>query len=455
MNAAADGQDDEKSYSGRRALGSAAWASMQQFVTTGSAALTGILLARHLTVADYGLYSYATTLAVMGTMVMTAGLSGLAVKALVHDRANEARTMTALVLIRELFAALGYTAFLLISLTSDDDVATAVTAISLVVLFARGLDASELWFQSRAESKYTAPVRIGAVVAALVARVVGIMLGLDLTGFIIIYVAEAVLTSGGLLWRYLSDRRSPRFAKPDLETPKNLLGDSWLLLLGGIANQVNTRADIPLLQALSGATAVGLYSAAARLSELFYFLPAVFMTAYFPRLLNIRKVHGPESARYRREMQRAYDLACWVGILIAVVVVLVGPWALTLLYGEAYESAGSVLRIHVIALPFVFMGAVFSKWILAEGYLVASLTRHVLGAGLNVGLNVILIPHYGILGAAYATVVSYAVAQYLSCFASKNTRPAGVQMTLAIVWPLRLAVHAATALRDRMKNGQA
>lgn len=448
-----DGERDEgerDAYSRRRVLGSAAWATGQQLATTGSAAITGILLARHLTIGDFGAYSYATTLAAMGTMVMTAGLSGLAVKALVNDRTNERRTMTALIVTREFFAAIAYVGFLLISLTSGDDVSVSVSAVAMIVLFARGLDATELWFQSRAESSKTAPVRIGAVLLALVARVVGMVLGLDLIGFIVIYVLEAVLTSGALLWRYFSDSRSPRLGRVELDTPRTLLGDSWLLLAGGVANQINTRADIVILQALAGSVTVGLYSAAARLSELFYFLPVVFMNAFFPRLLAVRKEEGAQSARYRRELQRAYDLACWVGVTVAVIVLLIGPWALTLLYGDEYAQSGDVLRIHVLALPFVFMAAVFSKWIIAEDLLFASLMRHALGAVLNVALNFALIPSLGMYGSAYATLASYALASYLSCFATRSTRPAGVQMTLALVWPLRLAARG----MSRMINGR-
>ncbi|MCQ8115664.1 polysaccharide biosynthesis C-terminal domain-containing protein, partial [Vibrio parahaemolyticus] len=85
-------------------------------------------------------------------------------------------------------------------------------------------------------------------------------------------------------------------------------------------------------------------------------------------------------------------------VLIAVVILLIGPWVLTTLYGAKYEASGPVLQIHVLALPFVFMAAVFSKFIIAENALFASLTRNTLGAVLNIALNFLLIPHWGILG---------------------------------------------------------
>ncbi|ROP57733.1 MULTISPECIES: flippase [unclassified Rathayibacter] len=439
-------------FSRRRSLGSAAWATIQQFVTLGSTALSGIILARLLSVSDFGIFSYATSLASMGMVVVTAGLSGLALKLLVSERSNERALMTGLILTREFFALIAYLVLLAVALLSGSGANVAATAIALLVMFARAFDASEYWFQSRAESSRTAPIRISVVLLFLAVRIALALLGAELIVFLLLYVAESVVVSIGLVVRYLRDPRSPGFGRPEAATPRRMLHSSWLLLLSGIAGQINSRGDVIIVQALLGNAAVGLYSAAARLSELFYFLPVVFMTATFPRLINIRNKFGKDSAQYRVELQRSYDQSCWVGIGIAVLVFLGGPWALALLYGERYADAGAILQVHVLALPFVFMAAVFSKWIIAENLLIASLIRHAFGAALNVGLNLFLVPSVGLIGAAYATVVSYVVSSYLACFATRSTRPAGIQMSLALVWPIRLAFGV---MRNALKKGSA
>jgi O-antigen/teichoic acid export membrane protein len=436
-------------YSRRRTLGSATWATAQQFVTLGATALSGVILARVLTVADFGVFSYATSLAAMGMVVVTAGLSGLAIKVLVNDVDNQARTVTALLVTREFFAVIAYLGLLALSVTAGDEAVLAATAISLAVLVARAFDATEYWFQARVQSGKTAPVRITVVLLMLGTRVIAALMGADLQTFLFLYVAEAVLTSAALLVRYLRDRDSPGLGEYDFATSKSLLSSSWLLMLSGIAGQINTRGGILILQVMLGSASVGIYSAAARLSELFYFLPVVFMTATFPRLLQIRNKHGRDSVAYRHELQRSYDQAFWAGVAVAAVVFIAGPYAITVLYGERYAAAGGIIQIHVLSLPLVFMAAVFSKWIIAENLLVASLTRHAFGAVLNLALNFLLIPTMGITGSAYAALVSYCVASYLSCFASTSTRPAGVQMTLAIVAPVRLTWKMIQKFRSR------
>jgi O-antigen/teichoic acid export membrane protein len=123
-----------------------------------------------------------------------------------------------------------------------------------------------------------------------------------------------------------------------------------------------------------------------------------------------------------------------------VVVVVIGPTLITTIYGQKFSEAGHILRIHVLALPFVFMAAVFSKWILTEHLLWASLRRHALAAALNVVLNLVLVPKMGLEGAAISTVVSYSFGSFWSCFIGRRTRPAGVQMALALVWPARIVL---------------
>lgn len=441
--------EKDEPYSRRRSVGSAMWATVQQFAVLGSTAISGIILTRTISVADFGVFSYATNLASIGTTVLTAGLAGLAIKAFVDGPQIAGRTMTALALIRELFAIVAFVVLLTVTLTASDPAITAATALALCVLFARALDASELWFQSRAESGRTAPVRISVVLTMLAVRFGMALAGADLREFLILYVIEGFVTSALLLVRYLTYPGSPRFARPDRATPKSLLSRSWILALSGVAAQVNSRGDIVIIQALLSSSAVGIYSAAARLSEMLYFLPAVFMTATFPRLLQVRKKFGSESRQYLRELQSSYDRACWAGIGIAVVLFFAGPPLLTFLYGEKYAASGAILQVHVLALPFVFMAAVFSKWIIAENLLIASLVRHGFGAALNIGLNFVLIPTMGVVGSAWATFGSYVIASYLSCFLTASTRPAGTQMTLALIYPLRLL----TQFLRKTRNG--
>jgi O-antigen/teichoic acid export membrane protein len=97
-------------------------------------------------------------------------------------------------------------------------------------------------------------------------------------------------------------------------------------------------------------------------------------------------------------------------------------WVVNLLYGEQYSQAGSVLMIHIWAGVFVFLGVASGKWLLSENLQIFSTINTTIGAIVNIALNYILIQKIGVVGAAWATLISYIIAAYLCLLFSKKTR---------------------------------
>jgi O-antigen/teichoic acid export membrane protein len=103
----------------------------------------------------------------------------------------------------------------------------------------------------------------------------------------------------------------------------------------------------------------------------------------------------------------------WMAIAIALPMTFLSDWVVNLLYGGQYNQAGSVLMIHIWAGVFVGLAIVKGKWQTSE-----NLTKnHFYGAFVssfaNVIFNYILIPKYGIIGAAYGTILSQFISAYL------------------------------------------
>ena len=78
---------------------------------------------------------------------------------------------------------------------------------------------------------------------------------------------------------------------------------------------------------------VGLYSAAVRLSEVFYFIPMIITNSLFPSIVNAKKVS--EKLYYIR-LQRLYTFMVWMAVLIAILITFSSDWLVVLLYGAAY-----------------------------------------------------------------------------------------------------------------------
>jgi len=199
----------------------------------------------------------------------------------------------------------------------------------------------------------------------------------------------------------------------------NLLRDSWPLILSGLGTIVFMRIDIVLIKLMLTDNAVGEYSAAARLSEAIYIIPISISAALFPAIIKAKNV---SEDYYHLKLQKLYILFVWMAIAIALPITFLADSIIALLYGIKYIAAASVLRIHIWAGIFVFLGVASANYLLVENLTKISSLRTLLGALANIVLNIILIPPYGIIGSAWATLISYGIANFSLFFNGKARR---------------------------------
>ncbi|MBH0122999.1 flippase [Rhodococcus sp. CX] len=415
------------------------WASLQQVCNLLFVGLLSVILARTLPVEDFGVYSYAMSLAGLGIAIGLAGLYGLAIKR--YSESREPGTVTcSIIIVREATVAFYFVAllgFMGSTATSVDEF--LLVALAAVAVFGRVLDAPELWYQARLNARKPALAKIIVAAVFFAAKCTALWLGSGVTVIVALYVAELFAGSVAVLVCYRRDVTSGRaFAVPGARDVVDLWKRSSPLLISGIAQQVNLRASLIVVQILVGATGVAMFAVSQRVMDVCLALPMAYMTATFPALLEARRKDrdsGGGSA-YRDRLQRSFDGALWAGIAIAVLLYVLADVVVVTAFGAEYEDAAALLRIQALAVPFMFMSSVLSKWIIAEGNLWISVGRHWLGAVATVALCLLLVPKWGAVGAAWASTASYVMSVYLFTFLSRSTWPVAVQMSRAWMAPV-------------------
>jgi O-antigen/teichoic acid export membrane protein len=172
------------------------------------------------------------------------------------------------------------------------------------------------------------------------------------------------------------------------------------LVLGtvGIVGLLYLRIDIVMLGFLRGHTDVGLYFTAARILEASFIVPHVVMLVIFPRLAG---TDNEENLLGRT----ALGLGA-AGILAAGVLAAIGRWIIPTLWGTGWAQTGEILIVLSLAAPPVFLGFVMTQALIAADLQNRYLVVAIVGLALNIGLNLVLIPHWGAHGAAAATVLT-------------------------------------------------
>lgn len=184
---------------------------------------------------------------------------------------------------------------------------------------------------------------------------------------------------------------------------KSLLADSWPLLLSGVAVMIYMKIDQIMLGQMIGDEAVGVYSAAVRISEVWYFVPVAIVSSVFPAILETKKRC---EEHYFQRLQLLYNFLVWLSVSFGFVMTVLSSSVVQFLFGNEYGEASTVLSVHIWAGVFVSMGIARGKWLLAENLQYMGYWYVSFGMVVNVLGNYIIIPQNGVEGAAVVTLVS-------------------------------------------------
>ena len=396
-----------------------------------------VIVARYLGPGDFGILAYATSLAALAGVAGHLGLDGLVVRELVKKPALHAETLGTVAMLKLGGVLVGYLALLAYAAFYEGAGSTAfkLIAIAGAALLFLPINVIDNWFNALVQARYVSMARAaGALVFA--ASILWLVLdGAGVVAFVVPYVLQALVAAVFLLilFRVNSHIRLAEW-RFDAGQARKLLSQGWVVYLASFFAVIYLKIDQVMLRWLAGSAEVGVYAIAARFSEIWYFIPTAIVASVFPDMIKLRESN---ESRFTHRLQQLFDGLAVLGMLIAVLVTLVAPWVIPLFLGAHYAESVPILVIHIWASIFIFMRAALSKWILIENALYFSLLTQGLGAVSNIVLNYVLIPLYGGEGAAWATLVSYAIASFIALFLYRRTRPIFWMMLTAVTAPVR------------------
>ena len=395
----------------QQAVGNTGWLLLDRVFRMALGLVIGIWMARALGPVKFGQFNYALAFVALFSAVSNLGLDGVVVRNLVNAPEAVNQTLGSALLLK----LAGSVAAIILCMGSvvlvnpgDSGIHVLVAVISLGLLF-QSFDVIDLWFQSRVVSKYAVIARLPSFLVFTAARISLILTALSLTMFAWAQTLEILFSAIGLLvvYRHLGGHVADW--RPRYDMALALISECWPLIFSSLSVMLYMKVDIVMLGKISGDRSVGIYSAATRLSEGFYFIPMIIASSVAPMLLRAR-ARSPE--QYMEGLFRLYILMVRMSLAIAVPLAVVSPLLIGLLFGGDFSEASAVLRVHIWAAIAVFLGVASSQFLVNEGLQKLSLCRTLIGLVINIVLNLFLIPYFGAVGAAIATLISYFIATF-------------------------------------------
>jgi O-antigen/teichoic acid export membrane protein len=279
------------------------------------------------------------------------------------------------------------------------------------------------------QSQRTAKVTLSANLLSAALRGLMIWLGFSL-GWLAFSLALEALISIGIALAWCSRRGwLGHLRRWDGKIAHRLLAESLPLLAAQVGSLLLLKVDQMMLFRLRGPAEAGIYAAATRLSELIYAAAPLMITSFMPLL---SRAHHQDRALYQRRQQALFGACTLIGYGSVLGWWLVGPQAVALLYGPAFAAAAPVLQIHALATLPLMHGEMRGALLVIEQKTRWSVRCVAAGLALNVLLNLWLIPAYGALGAAWATVFSYTLAWFLSSVVLPPLRQLGAVQSASL-----------------------
>jgi O-antigen/teichoic acid export membrane protein len=235
-------------------------------------------------------------------------------------------------------------------------------------------------------------------------KILAIIFGLGVTWITLIYVLDGVWGGWGLILAYRKNGLRIREWKFNWKLALEILTDAWPLMLSGAAMSVYMKIDQVMIGNMLGETKVGLYAAAVKISEIWYFIPVIICTSLFPAIVNAKM---SDKASYKKRLHDLYWLMFFLATALAVPISILAKPIVALIFGIRYLPAAGALQIHIWAGLGVFWGVALNQYLLSENRTFINLVLTLSSAVLNVILNLYLIRNWGINGAAMATLISY------------------------------------------------
>ncbi len=397
------------------------WLYLDKFSRLLVSLFIGIFIVRYLGPTDFGDFSFV--LAIIGTITPLAafGISTILSRDLLkYPKKRDVILSTALCV--RLLVAVGCVVALLLLLFFSG-VSTTIFVLAFILSFSFLFDSFNTLnslFDSDLNSKYIIIVSQIVLVISSVLKVVFLVIQSPLEFFIIVSLIESIL-SAVFLWFFFKKKYPTIRISPIINwtVAKDLVKSGFPFMIAGIGAVLYMHADQVIVGYMLLPVSVGFYAIAVKLSEFFYFVPAVFSTSLFPKLVILYKNKPVE---YKARLQEFFDLLTLVVLPSVIIVCLFSNEIITFIYGAEYGLAAPVLSIYIISSIFVFFGMAAQNHLVIEDLGKITLYRAVFGAIINVLLSIIFVYYFGLVGAAYATLICFAFVFWASFFLFKKTR---------------------------------
>jgi len=388
------------------------WSLLGKVTSLLGGLLVGIIVARYLGPAKYGLMSYVISYVLLFQTFAVLGLDSIEIRE--ESKGTEPfqkiiGTAFGLRIISAIFfmaLVIGTSWFM-----DADWQTTGLIVIYSFTIILNSFNVIRNYFTAIVQNEYVVKAEISRTLIGVTIKVTLLLLHASLTWFVAAAMFDMVLLASGYCMAYGTKIGSIRQWYFDRQYARYMLKESIPLMVSGAAIILYQRVDQVMIGQLIDKESVGYFSVAAKFVEILIYIPMVLSQTIMPVLVNIRERSETD---YIVKGQTFMNISLWLTLLLSGITSLLAYWIVIITFGHAYEPSVAVLQILSFKAASLALSNTAGTMIVAEGLQKYTAIRDTLGCIVCICLNYLFLPAYGITAAAWIAIFSNVAAGYVA-----------------------------------------
>ena len=319
-------------------------------------------------------------------------------------------------IISSIFCIIGSITFVMIVNAGEYETIIVCALYSLTLLF-NATEITQYWFQSKLLSKYPSIAALCAYLVVALYKIYLLITQKNIIWFALSNVIDYFLIS--LILIIIYGKVGGQKLSVDWQIGKEMLSRSKYYIIPSLMVMIFQHTDRIMLNLMVGESETGFYSAALTCVGISGFIFAAIIDSVRPIVLEEKEKNQKS---YEDKLIQLYSIITFLSVAQSVIMTLFAKPIMLLLYGEEYANAANILAVSVWFVTFGYYGSVRNVWILAEEKQKYLMGINFTGAMLNIVLNLCLIPNFGGIGAAIASVITQFFTNVIIGFIMKPIR---------------------------------
>lgn len=385
----------------------AGWIFASRIASMVVSFVVAIWVARYLGPTNLGVINYAVSLVGIFSFLAGLGIDSI----LYRDLVNEPEKLNQLLgtafwlkLAGTILAFFGVIMTML-ALRADTSTNLIILVVAASYIF-QSFGVIPSYFQAKVKSKNVSIVCFIGVIFLSAMKVIFILTEASLIYFALVLMIEPIFYA--FVYWIIYKRAGEKIGawKFDKQIAKKMLSVSWPLMFTSAFAAIYSRIDQVMIGNFLDTKSVGIYSVAALLSEYWYFVPLGIVNSLVPAIINGKKT-GADT--YRRRLKSLLWFVALISLAAAVFFTAFADKILLFFYGTDFTAGASILKIYIWGGIGMSLGFVVNQLLIIENRTKIIFVFGLISMLVNVVLNLILIPRFGMSGAAFATLISYSI----------------------------------------------